>query len=250
MYDCASCMWPVLEETRKGHGSPWNWSYRRLWASMRVLGISTRSSRGVGCALQHWPTSEAWSMLLREHFRSSQSSTGVVGCWSDIGVLLQYRKHYDYHELIGLGHWENAQQCPSPCVRPSCYGTPSTSHSEPKLSYIIFSANEIQALTNPDLVSCYPGHCLYINKHWVPCCIKYMHHCSHPSWKPITHEWSHLRSPSHQSTYHLNTQIWASLRLEQGNTSSSENLSTYPQNHESKTWLLFEDMLLFNCLIL
>lgn len=108
-------------------------------------------------------------------FRSFQSSTVLLD--AEVTFVFYYSTENITITMSTLAHrfcgtGKNAQQCPSPCVWPSCYGTPSASHSEPKLSYIICSANEIQALTNPDLVPCYPGHCLYINKHWVPCCIK------------------------------------------------------------------------------
>ena len=45
-----------------GHQIPWNWSYRRLWAAMKVLGIEPRFSGRVASAFTVWnisPTSNA-----------------------------------------------------------------------------------------------------------------------------------------------------------------------------------------------
>lgn len=54
---CLCHVCAVPQEGRRGHRIPWGWSYRELWAAMRVLGMKPRSSRRAGrahkCFRQH-----------------------------------------------------------------------------------------------------------------------------------------------------------------------------------------------------
>lgn len=50
VYVCAPCVC-LVPEARRGHHIPWDWSYRRLWAAMSVLGIKLRAS---ACTLNLW----------------------------------------------------------------------------------------------------------------------------------------------------------------------------------------------------
>ena len=46
-------------ETKRGHCMPWNWNYRQLWASMRMLGIEPRFSGRAASALTAKPLSQS-----------------------------------------------------------------------------------------------------------------------------------------------------------------------------------------------
>ena len=54
-YVCASHVYLVLEEVRRGHQSPW--SYKWLWATVWMLGMESRSFVRASKPLNHWAIS-------------------------------------------------------------------------------------------------------------------------------------------------------------------------------------------------
>lgn len=57
VYGPHACL--MTREARRDIWILWDWSYRQLWAPMRVLGIEPRSSGKLTCALIPWAISSA-----------------------------------------------------------------------------------------------------------------------------------------------------------------------------------------------
>lgn len=59
MYVCAPSMCVVHKEARRGHGIPWDWSCRCLWATLWILGIKPGCSGKANSVLDCWAISPA-----------------------------------------------------------------------------------------------------------------------------------------------------------------------------------------------
>lgn len=66
MYDCLACIYVFTShaylmpvETRRKYWNPWGWSYRWLWAKIRVLGHEAQSSGRAARDLNHCAISPA-----------------------------------------------------------------------------------------------------------------------------------------------------------------------------------------------
>lgn len=68
MYACAPYVYTVPTEGGGGHWVPWNWSYKWLSDTMRVLGIEPGSSGRTAHTQNHWAISPALLVYLRTLF--------------------------------------------------------------------------------------------------------------------------------------------------------------------------------------
>ena len=64
----------VLEEVRKGHWVPWNWSCRKLWASMWVLGPEFSTFKDCPVTPNSWTISPVSSALSKYDFNENSPS--------------------------------------------------------------------------------------------------------------------------------------------------------------------------------
>lgn len=106
MYKCFVCMYiyapsmcVVHKEARRGHGIPWDWSCRCLWATLWILGIKPRCSGKANSVLDCWAISPVWqkikkvSSMISPKILLLQLHCSVSKCWcaSNAFLLLIFR---------------------------------------------------------------------------------------------------------------------------------------------------------------
>jgi hypothetical protein len=103
---CTMCIqWSWRSE--EGAGSPWNWSYRWLWAAMWVLGIKPRTSARVACVLNHWAFSPAlflwnWCIVRAEFLHSLEQYTQTMTSCTPSRVYILSIEYWYYWRV-----WNN-----------------------------------------------------------------------------------------------------------------------------------------------